>query len=100
MENIRYGRLDASDDEVIDASKKAHADDFITKLGEGYNEEVGEEGTLLSTGQKQLISLSRAILADPELIIMDEATSSIDTLSEELIHKGMEIFLKNQLHLL
>ncbi len=95
MDNIRYGRLDAEDSEVVEASKKAHAHDFIVKLEKGYSEDVGEEGTLLSTGQKQLISLARAILAEPELIIMDEATSSIDTLSEELIHKGMENLLEN-----
>ncbi len=94
MDNIRYGRLEASDDEVVEASAKAHADDFICRLPEGYFEEVGEEGTHLSTGQKQLISLARAILSRPEIIIMDEATSSIDTLSEEMIHRGMENLLK------
>ncbi len=94
MDNIRYGRLDATDDEIVDASKLAHAHDFINELENKYNEDVGEEGTLLSVGQKQLISLARAILAKPEIIIMDEATSSIDTLTEELIQKGMDTLLK------
>jgi ATP-binding cassette subfamily B protein len=93
MDNIRYGRLDASDEDVIEAARLAHAHDFITGLENGYQEQVGEEGTLLSVGQKQLISLARAILARPDIIIMDEATSSIDTLSEELIQKGMNRLL-------
>ena len=94
MDNIRYGRLDATDDEIIEASKMAHSHDFIKELENQYREDVGEEGTLLSVGQKQLISLARAILARPEIIIMDEATSSIDTLTEEMIQKGMETLLK------
>ena len=94
MDNIRYGRLDATDEEVVEASKMAHSHDFIKELEEQYNEDVGEEGTLLSVGQKQLISLARAILARPEIIIMDEATSSIDTLTEELIQKGMDKLLE------
>jgi len=94
MDNIRYGRLDATDEEVVEASKMAHSHDFIKELENQYGEDVGEEGTLLSVGQKQLISLARAILAKPEIIIMDEATSSIDTLTEELIQKGMDTLLK------
>lgn len=94
MDNIRYGRLDATEEEVLEASKMAHSHDFIKELEKQYNEDVGEEGTLLSVGQKQLISLARAILARPEIIIMDEATSSIDTLTEEMIQKGMETLLK------
>jgi len=94
MDNIRYGRLDATDEEVVEAAKLAHAHDFIAELQNQYNEDVGEEGTLLSVGQKQLISLARAILARPEIIIMDEATSSIDTLTEELIQKGMDTLLE------
>ncbi|MDA3809374.1 MAG: ABC transporter ATP-binding protein [Spirochaetaceae bacterium] len=94
MDNIRYGRLDATDEEVVEASKLAHSHDFIKELETQYLEDVGEEGTLLSVGQKQLISLARAILAKPEIIIMDEATSSIDTLTEELIQKGMDTLLK------
>jgi len=90
MDNIRYGRLDATEDDVINASKMAGADSFIEKFTNGYNENVGEGGNLLSVGQKQLISLARAILAKPDLFIMDEATSSVDTITEAMIQKGME----------
>lgn len=89
-ENIRYGKLDASDKEVEKAAEIAGADTFIRRLEKGYEDEVGEGGNLLSVGQKQLISLARAILREPELFIMDEATSSVDTLTEDLIQKGME----------
>jgi ATP-binding cassette, subfamily B, bacterial len=94
-ENIRYGRLDAGDDEIIEAAKLAGAHDFIVTLEEGYESEVGEGGNLLSVGQKQLISLARAVLARPQIFIMDEATSSVDTLTEALIQKGMETLLRN-----
>jgi ATP-binding cassette subfamily B protein len=93
-ENIRYGRLDATDAEIEEAAKLAGAHDFITTLEHGYEEEVGEGGVLLSVGQKQLISLARAILAKPEIFIMDEATSSVDTLTEALIQRGMENLMK------
>ncbi|OQY36283.1 MAG: ABC transporter [Anaerolineaceae bacterium 4572_5.2] len=89
-ENIRYGRLNASDESVEDAAKLAGAHDFIVSLPKGYEENVGEGGNLLSTGQKQLVSLARAVLSKPELFIMDEATSSVDTLTEALIQRGME----------
>jgi ATP-binding cassette subfamily B protein len=89
-ENIRYGRLDASDDEVVAAATLAGAHDFIATLDKGYEEPVGEGGVLLSVGQKQLLSLARAVLAEPEIFIMDEATSSVDTLTEALIQRGME----------
>jgi ATP-binding cassette subfamily B protein len=89
-ENIRYGRLDATDEEVGIAARLAHAHDFIAEMEKGYDEEVGEGGTLLSVGQKQLISLARALLSDPDIFIMDEATSSVDTLTEARIQKGME----------
>ncbi len=89
-ENIRYGRLDATDEEVEAAAKLAGAHEFITTLEKGYEEQVGEGGVLLSVGQKQLLSLARAILADPEIFVMDEATSSVDTLTESLIQQGME----------
>jgi ATP-binding cassette, subfamily B, bacterial len=89
-ENIRYGQLGASDAEVEQAARLAGAHDFIANFEKGYAEEVGEGGNLLSTGQKQLISLARAILARPEIFVMDEATSSVDTLTEALIQRGME----------
>jgi ATP-binding cassette subfamily B protein len=89
-ENIRYGRLDATDDEVEAAAKLSGAHNFISEFEKNYEEEVGQSGVLLSTGQKQLISLARAVLSHPELFIMDEATSSVDTLTEELIQQGMD----------
>ena len=95
-ENIRYGRLDATDEEIENAAKMAGAHEFILTLENGYEEKVGEGGNLLSTGQKQLISLARAILADPELFIMDEATSSVDTLTEALIQRGMAALLRGR----
>ncbi|PID85614.1 MAG: ABC transporter [Chloroflexi bacterium] len=90
MENLRYGRLSATDEEVIEAARLAGAAEFINKLEDGFNTQVGEGGVLLSVGQKQLISLARAMLAQPDLFIMDEATSSVDTLTEALIQQGME----------
>lgn len=95
-ENILYGKLDASEDEMRQAAKRACAHDMIMKLPKGYDEPIGEEGTLLSLGQKQLISLARTLLADPDIIIMDEATSSIDTLTERDIQQGMETLLKDR----
>jgi ATP-binding cassette subfamily B protein len=93
-ENIRYGRLEATDEAVEAAARLAHAHEFIIEMEKGYDEEVGEGGNLLSTGQKQLISLARAVLAQPEIFIMDEATSSVDTLTEALIQQGMETLMK------
>jgi ATP-binding cassette, subfamily B, bacterial len=95
-ENIRYGRLGATDDEIIEASKLAGAHDFIQTISHGYDEDVGEGGNLLSVGQKQLISLARAVLANPDVFIMDEATSSVDTLTEAMIQRGMEHLMKDR----
>jgi len=89
-DNIRYGRLSATDESIEESARLAGAHDFITSLSKGYDENVGEGGNLLSTGQKQLISLARAVLSKPELFIMDEATSSVDTLTEALIQRGMK----------
>jgi ATP-binding cassette subfamily B protein len=95
-ENIRYGRLEATEEEIEEAARMAGAHDFIVTLEKGYDEEVGEGGVLLSVGQKQLVSLARAILAQPEIFIMDEATSSVDTLTEALIQRGMEALMKDR----
>jgi ATP-binding cassette subfamily B protein len=95
-ENIRYGRLEAADGEIEDAARMAGAHDFIMRLERAYDSEVGEGGNRLSVGQKQLISLARAILARPEIFIMDEATSSVDTLTESLIQKGMETLMRGR----
>lgn len=96
MENIRYGKLDASDEEIIEAAKITGAYDFISNLPNGFNEEVGESGNHLSVGQKQLISLARAVLKNSEIFIMDEATSSIDTVTENLIQQGMDKIMENR----
>lgn len=96
MDNIRYGRLDATDEEVIEAAKAVHAHDFIMEMENGYYTEVKERGSRLSVGQKQLISFARALLADPKILILDEATSSIDTQTEILIQKALERLLKGR----
>jgi ATP-binding cassette, subfamily B, bacterial len=95
-ENIRYGRLDATDSEIEEAAKVVGAHEFILALDNGYDEQVGEGGSLLSVGQKQLISLARAVLANPDIFIMDEATSSVDTLTESLIQQGMEVLMEGR----
>ena len=96
MENIRYGRLDATDEEVIQAAKTVNAHDFIMNMEKGYQTEVNERGSSLSVGQKQLISFARALLNDPKILILDEATSSIDTHTEMLIQKALEVLLKGR----
>ena len=96
MENIRYGRLDATDEEVIAAAKAAHADHFIRTLPGGYNMVLNEESSNVSQGQKQLLTIARAILADKKLLILDEATSSVDTRTEELIQSAMDYLMKGR----
>ncbi|CEH32940.1 ABC transporter ATP-binding protein [Romboutsia lituseburensis] len=90
MENIRYGKLEASNDDVVKAAKLAHAHHFIKTLADGYNMEINEEANNISQGQKQLLTIARAILADPKILILDEATSSVDTRTEVLIQQAME----------
>ncbi|MBT4493258.1 MAG: ABC transporter ATP-binding protein [Gammaproteobacteria bacterium] len=99
MDNIRYGRLSATDEEVLLASKRAGAHDFVMALDGGYDTAVGEGGSKLSAGQKQLISFARAILADPKILIMDEATSSVDTETEQQIQLGLDELLSNRIAL-
>lgn len=90
MDNIRFGRLDATDEECIEAAKLAGADSFITRLPEGYATEIKNNGSNLSQGQRQLISIARAAVANPPVMILDEATSSIDTRTEALVQRGMD----------
>ena len=96
MENIRYGRLDATDEECISAAKLANADDFITRLPEGYNTVLTNNGASLSQGQRQLISIARAAVADPPVLILDEATSSIDTHTEAIVQRGMDALMEGR----
>lgn len=96
MENIRYGRLDATDEEVIAAAKAAHADQFIRTLPGGYNMELNEDASNVSQGQKQLLTIARAILADSSIMILDEATSSVDTRTEQLIQDAMNRLMQGR----
>lgn len=96
MDNIRYGRLEASDDECVAAAKLAGADDFITRLPEGYNTLLTNNGANLSQGQRQLIAIARAAVADPPVMILDEATSSIDTHTEAIVQKGMDKLMEGR----
>jgi ATP-binding cassette subfamily B multidrug efflux pump len=96
MHNIRYGRLDATDEEVLDAAQAANAHTFIDRLPEKYDTEVGERGSMLSQGQRQLISIARAVLADPRILILDEATASVDTRTEALIQDALNQLLKGR----
>lgn len=96
MDNVRYGKLDATDDEVKEALKTVAADEFIAKLDDGYQAIVGESGSKLSVGERQLISFARAIVADPKILVLDEATSSIDTQTESMIQKAVERVMKGR----
>ena len=96
MENIRYGKLDATDEECIQAAKLANAHDFITRLPQGYDTELTGNGASLSQGQRQLIAIARAAVADPPVMILDEATSSIDTRTEKLVQDGMDALMKGR----
>lgn len=95
-ENIRYGRLDATDEEVIEAAKNANAHTFISRLPDGYDTKLDEDGSILSQGQKQLIAISRAMIANPSILILDEATSNIDTVTELLIQDSLKRLMKNR----
>lgn len=96
MENIRYGRLDATDEECINAAKLVSADDFITRLPDGYNTALTNNGSNFSQGQRQLIAIARAAVADPPVMILDEATSSIDTRTEAIVQKGMDKLMEGR----
>ena len=96
MENIRYGRLDATDEECINAAQTVQAHDFITAFPDGYNTVLSANGGGLSQGQKQLISFARVLLSDPRILILDEATSSVDTHTEKALQKGLNELLKGR----
>ena len=96
QENIRYGRLDATDEEVIAAATAVGADAFIRKMPEGYQTEVGENGVNLSVGQRQILSFARALLADPRILILDEATSSVDTTTEKVIQQALDRLMEGR----
>ena len=92
-ENIRYGNLEATDEDVVKVAKAAHVHHFVQTLPGGYDMELNEEASNVSQGQKQLLTIARAILADPKILILDEATSSVDTRTEVLIQKAMDNFI-------
>jgi ATP-binding cassette subfamily B protein len=96
MENIRYGKLDATDEEVIAAAKLANAHEFIERLPQGYNTLLTGDGANLSQGQRQLLAIARAAIADPPALILDEATSSIDTRTEKIVQDGMDKLMKGR----
>ena len=96
MENLRYGKLDADDEDVIKAADAAYVDHFIRTLDHSYQTEINEDSNNVSQGQKQLLTIARAFLADPKILILDEATSSVDTRTEVLIQKGMEKLMENR----
>ena len=96
MENIRYGNLNSNDDDVIEAAKKANADQFIKSLPKSYDTEIGERGIQLSGGQRQRIAIARAILKNPRILLLDEATSALDTESEALVKEAMDNLMKGR----
>jgi ATP-binding cassette subfamily B protein len=96
MENIRYGRLDATDEEVVEAAKLANADTFIAHLAQGYQTQLSGDGASLSQGQRQLLSIARAIVANPPVLVLDEATSSIDTHTETVVQRGMDALMQGR----
>ena len=96
MDNIRYGRLDATDEECIEAAKLANAHGFIKRLPDGYQTMLTGDGGNLSQGQRQLLAIARAAVADPPVLILDEATSSIDTRTEKLVQEGMDRLMKGR----
>ena len=95
-DNIAYGKLDATDEQIEQAAKAAHVDHFVRTLPEGYDTELNEEASNISQGQRQLLTIARALLADPPILILDEATSSVDTRTEVLIQKAMETLMKGR----
>ena len=95
-DNIRYGKLDATDEEIYAAAKLAHADQFIQMLPKGYDTMLSGDGEELSQGQRQLLSIARAAVADPPVLILDEATSSIDTRTEAIVQRGMDALMKGR----
>jgi ATP-binding cassette subfamily B protein/subfamily B ATP-binding cassette protein MsbA len=95
-ENIRYGRLEATEAEIIEAAKAVGAHDFISKLPDGYQTDVGENGVNLSVGQRQIVSFARALLADPRILILDEATSSVDTTTEKIIQQALDRLMEGR----
>ena len=96
MENIRYGKLDATDEEVYAAARRVNADGFIRRLPDGYNTRLTGDGGNLSQGQRQLLTIARAAIADPPVLILDEATSSIDTRTERIVQEGMDQLMKGR----
>ncbi|MBR5751949.1 MAG: ATP-binding cassette domain-containing protein, partial [Clostridia bacterium] len=96
MENIRYGKLDATDDECVEAARLAGADEFITRLPQGYQTMLTNNGDNLSQGQRQLLSIARAAVANPPVMILDEATSSIDTRTEQIVQRGMDKLMEGR----
>jgi ATP-binding cassette subfamily B multidrug efflux pump len=96
MENLRYGREDATDEEVIQAAKAAYADHFINNLPDGYNTVLNEDASNLSLGERQLLTIARAFLADRKMLILDEATSSVDTRTEAIIQSAMDNLMKGR----